>query len=393
MWRWDQGRLDYFQFDELRKIAKLAESTDLRQASHEELESATGLPFSPNRPDYRPWRNYGRAFQLAMIAVPEGRNRSRVTEIGKLLARDGQITTDEYFHFLAQATTDPSPVFSANAWDRAEDHRYPLLFVLRFLLARASQELSTTTIDHIVGAYETSGFLGLESQSEYLGIIFDESLATGAERQAAESIKVLAQISYLTATGSDITVSLAPEDAVSLFEDLSPVGGKQREDTSQEILRVASLYPSATAELSFEYPATVISDAEQAGFSEGGRVRRTHLTLERNSKLRSAFFDEYPSAICDFCTMDTRAIYPWTSKVLDIHHVLPLCSGARTSTQGTVLKDLVANCPTCHRAVHRYYDVWLNESGQSDFADADEARFVYGEAKKDYQGVSYAHCK
>lgn len=392
MWRWDQGRLDYFQFDELRKIAKFALTHDLRQATHDALQSATGLPFSPNRPDYLPWRNYGRAFQLAMIAVPTGRNTSCVTEIGTLLATDGQITADEYFHFLAQATTDPSPVLSSAAWNADVDHRYPLLFVLRFLLARATQQLSTTTIDHVVGAYESSGFRGNESQSEFLGIIFDESVAPRADRQASESIKVLAQISYLTAIGNEISVSLASKDAESLFEDLSPVGGRHLQGSSREILRLASRYPSAMAEFSFEYPATVISDAEAAGFSEGNRVHRTHLTLERNSKLRKAFFEQYPSSVCDFCTLDTNETYPWTSKVLDIHHVLPLCSGARTGLQGTVLDDLVANCPTCHRAVHRYYDIWLRKNERADFADAQEAKFVYAEAKKSFQGDYYVQC-
>ena len=79
--------------------------------------------------------------------------------------------------------------------------------------------------------------------------------------------------------------------------------------------------------------------------------------------------------------METGKQYPWTPKILDMHHLLPLCSGAKTSKKGTLLTDLVANCPTCHRAVHRYYDKWLRDNKQNDFADADEARAVYAEAK------------
>ena len=385
MWRWDQGRLEYFQFDELRKIAKFAMNQDLRQASHDQLKLATGLEFSPQRPEYRPWRNYGRTFQLALISVAIGPEKSQATELGRLLARDGQITADEYFHFLAQATTDPSPALATYAWDAKAEHRYPLLFALRFLLARASQGENTTKIDQIICAYQSSDFIGNESQSEFLKIIFDENRLKNGRRQASESIKVLAQISYLTATGSEITVSLAPEDAAALFEDLSPVGGTHLENPSEEIMRICSVYPSAISELNFDYPSTVISDTQEAGFSEGGRVKRTHITLERNSKLRDAFFQENPSAVCDFCKMDTKATYPWTSKVLDIHHLLPLCSGARTSSQGTVLEDLVANCPTCHRAVHRFYDYWLGENNQSDFKDAKEARATYALAKKSFQ--------
>lgn len=61
-------------------------------------------------------------------------------------------------------------------------------------------------------------------------------------------------------------------------------------------------------------------------------------------------------------------------------------SGARTSLEGTVLEDLVANCPTCHRAVHRYYDRWLRDNHRQDFADAPEAREVYFQARQTYRG-------
>tara|TARA_Y100000780_G_C13426763_1_gene317938 strand:+ start:139 stop:300 length:162 start_codon:yes stop_codon:yes gene_type:complete len=47
-----------------------------------------------------------------------------------------------------------------------------------------------------------------------------------------------------------------------------------------------------------------------------------------------------------------------------------------------MLNDLVAVCPTCHRAVHRYYDCWLKEQGKKDFLDAEQARAVYEKAKK-----------
>ena len=87
VWNWEQGRLDYFQFDELRKIARCGLEADLRNASREELSSAIGLPFLPDNPKYLPWRNYKRLFQIAMIAVPFGQTKSRITEVGRLLAR------------------------------------------------------------------------------------------------------------------------------------------------------------------------------------------------------------------------------------------------------------------------------------------------------------------
>ena len=96
------------------------------------------------------------------------------------------------------------------------------------------------------------------------------------------------------------------------------------------------------------------------------------------------FFAQQSQHTCDLCGMDTRRIYPWTDRLLEVHHLLPLCSGARTSNDGTLLEDLVANCPSCHRAVHRYYDKWLVEENRVDFADAGEARKVYSDAKREH---------
>ncbi len=52
MWNWDQGRLKYFQYDEIRKIAKLAVSQDLKALDTSTMSTAVGLPFSPNQPSW-----------------------------------------------------------------------------------------------------------------------------------------------------------------------------------------------------------------------------------------------------------------------------------------------------------------------------------------------------
>ena len=322
-----------------------------------------------------------------MIATADASGGARMTEVGKLLADDGKITTDDYFHFFAQAMTDPSPALSS--WDSTADLRYPLLFVLRFLLARATQGEFTTEIAEVVSAYESSGFRGDEDQAEFLGAIGSSDSPASVNRQASESIKVLAQISYMTATRSNVTVSLAKEDAEKLFHDLSPVGGVPKADAADEIVRIAALFPSAMAELELDYSASSVSDVESSGFSEGGRVERTHLTIERNRKIRSAFFDANPGGDCDFCGLETWRAYPWSSRILDLHHLLPLSSGARTSADGTLLQDMVATCPTCHRAVHRYYDKWLRGNNRRDFTDAKEARQIYGEAKSEHKATAH----
>ena len=390
-WNWEQGRLEYFQFDELRKVARFGASRDLRQANRQELEAAVGLPFLPDDDAYRPWRNYGRLFQIAMIATPRDAGDSRLTALGELLAEDGKVTTDEYLHFLAQATTQPSPALSG--WNHTERLRYPLLFALRFILARATQNQQVTNIADIVNAYVRSDYIGNEGQDDFLRILIAGTASQQRPegiRQPSESIKVLAQLSYLTATQGEITVSLMPRDATDLFHDLSPVMGAPLADGAEEIGRRADLFLAAMADADIDtgYRNTVLNSIREAGFDDaiedGRRVRRTHVSIERNGVIRDLFFKQNPSHSCDFCGIDTRQTYPWTSRLLEVHHLLPLCSGARTSKDGTLLDDLVANCPSCHRAVHRYYDKYLAESNRVDFADAVEARQVYGDAKHEF---------
>ena len=382
MWSWDQGRLDYFQFDALRKVAKLAVASDLKALSGSDMRTAVGLPFLPNSASYPPWRNYSRIWKLALL-VADGGTASRPTAIAHLLASDGLVTADEYFHFLAAATTAPSPALAE--WDHAIEARYPLLFSLKYLLARSAIGEPETSLADVVSAYVQSGFSGDEDQAAFLAAIRMPYRPVADVRQAIESIRVLAQISYLNCALQTVNVSLTPSDAMDVFEQLGPVGGARLRDGGDEIIRVAALYPSAVAAFELEYSSTVVSDTTEAGFVEGTRVERTHLRIERNSNLRTAYFNTFNTVTCDFCGLDTAAVYPWVDRTLDIHHVLPLCSGARAGKRGTVLDDLVATCPTCHRAVHNYYSRWLKGAGRADFADGAEARAVYEEAKEQHR--------
>lgn len=377
MWRFDQGRIEYFQFDELRKIAKFAVANDLRSASRGPLVSATGLPFLPADAAYPPWRNYSRVFRTAMLVAKIGGVASP-TRVAQLLAQDGVVTSDDYFHFFAQAFTDPAPSFQE--WTPSSSPRFPLLFTLKFLLARSVIGEPIVPIREIVGAYDKSRFEGDEDQSAYVALA-KKQWSSGDHRQARESIQVIGQLSYLSASSSEVIVTLDDEDALDLFESLQAIRGAQKGDSEQEIMRVAGLFESAVAELDIEFAKTVLDETVEAGFSEGTRVEKTHIVLERNTAVRKAFFDENPTTTCDFCDRDTNSEFPWSDRVLDIHHVLPLCSGTRSDKGGTVLGDLVAVCPTCHRAVHRFYAQWLKAKGRKDFTDAAEARAVYDEAK------------
>lgn len=377
-WRWDQGRFAFFQFDELRKIAKFAVGHDLKATTRKPLVDATGLPFLPDDDDYLPWRNYSRVFRTAMIVAQVG-GLAEPTKVARLLAADGLVTSDEYFHFLAMAFTDPHPSF--REWKPSATPRFPLLFTLKFLLARANMGAPVVSYGEIVQAYAQSGFSGDEGQTEFIELANQVWLGA-APRQARESIKTISQITYLSATKTAVTVSLEPGDALDIFHSLEALQGNQAGDSESEINRRSNFFESAVSGLELEYSKTVLDQVVEAGFNEGTRVERTHIRLERNAAVRRAFFKANPTTECDVCGRDTHSEYPWADRVLDIHHVLPLCSGIRSSAEGTVLSDLVAICPTCHRAVHRFYSVWMKDQGRKDFSDGGEARGVYEVAKQ-----------
>lgn len=367
----------FFQFDELRKIAKFAINHDLKTTTRKPLAKATGLPFLPDDDSYRPWRNYARVFRTAML-VADINGVARPTRVAQLLARDGAVTSDAYFHFFVQAFSDPHPSFEE--WDASVRARFPLLFVLKFLLARAVVGSHVVSYEEVISAYEQSGFVGGEDQARFIKLA-RKSWAGSSTRQARESIRALSQITYLSSTSKTITVSLHSEDALNVFAGLGSLAGSQKIDADDEIMRRAALFEHTLSDLDLDYSATVVDQTVEAGFTEGSRVERTHVLLERNHAVRAAFFQANPTAECEVCGRDTRSEFPWTERVLDIHHVLPLCSGTRASGKGTVLTDLVAICPTCHRAIHRFYAKWMKTNGRKDFSDGSEARMIYDQAK------------
>ncbi len=391
MWHWDQGRLKYFQFDALRQMSVFAVSNDFKIAQQTELLAATGLPFAPH--DYTPWRNYSRVLKLSLLVSERG-IIAEPTPVAQLLSQPGIVTSDEYFHFLVRAFTEPSPAL--DGWEPSLTCRYPLLFSLKYLLAKkAISHNPVSTLNEIIGAYRQSGFVGDESDTAFIGIIGSDERygATGQNapdnlrRQARESLKVISQISYLHLEESRVVLSLDAADAQAIFADLHPITGPKASNREAELRRLADLFRDGASEDFFEYPNTVVNDVIQSGFMEGNKVKKTHITIERNQELRRAFFEARPSPLCDVCSLDTAATYPWTVRVLDLHHLLPLASGTRVEQSGTTFDDLVPVCPSCHRAVHRFYDLWLTKSGFADFPTEHHARDVYHTIKSTFVGA------
>ncbi len=392
MWHWDQGHTAYFQLDNLRLIAGYVIKHDFKQATKANLLVATGLPF-PAPASHSSWRQYSRALKQGLLISERG-GAAEPTPIAVLLAQPGAVTSDEYLHFLAQVSSEPSPALSG--WNSNGPLRFPLLFSLKYLLAKtAIGRTEATPINEIIGAYLVSGFDGSEEQLQFAALLSAQAgyaskganVLESSRRQARESIRALSQISYLFVSQQNIVVTLAKQDAADIFDDLSPVGGPREADGDAEIRRLAHLFGQGSVHDFFEFPNTVISNVAESGFLEGTKVQKTHVTIERNAGLRTAYFKRYPTTVCDVCTLDTRATYPWTERVMDLHHLLPLASGARVEKSGTTFDDLVPVCPSCHRAVHRYYGDFFKKHKQRDFTSRDEALTIYRDVKRTFQGL------
>jgi len=392
MWHWDQGHLEYFQFDALRLIAGFVMEHDFKKADRTLLERSIGLRF-PVPKTHSPWRNYSRVLKLCLL-VSESGGISKPTPVAQILSKPGSVTCDEYLHFLVCSFTEPSPAL--RDWRPDAKVRYPLLFSLKYLLAKvAVQESQIATFDELIGAYATTGFKGDEDESQFISVAKNpnsyESAGRAADydlrRQARESLKVMAQISYLHVSQQKVIVSLNAEDAKEIFAELTPITGSPAQDRDAEINRLAELFEGGSTSTFFDYPHSIVSEVVGSGFSEGNKVKKTHIVIERNSGILRDFFLARPTAVCDVCSLDTARTYPWTERVIDIHHLLPLCSGTRVEeTGGTTFDDLVPVCPSCHRAIHRFYDRWLDSRMRSDFESRGESLSVYNEMKSEFQG-------
>lgn len=390
MWKWDQGHLEYFEYDNLRIMSEFVCKYDLKRAETEFLRKYTKLPFkSPSTHNH--WRNYSRVFKQCLL-LSEINNVAEPTAIAKLLSTPGLVTCDEYIHFIVEASTDPSPALTD--WKQVEGCipvlRNPLCFSLKYILAKiASGGGNESSIVEIIGAYIYSNFTGSEDSCAFIKLIcsqqnFENFTEEYNIRQARESLKFISQISYLHISGNKIIASLSETDARNIFEELSPVSGPFCIDGNDEIVRLADLFRDGSTHDFFEYENSVTSSLYENGFKEGNKIKKTHITIERNSQLRSLFFKNNSTSICDSCNVDTKLKYPWTERVLDLHHILPLSSGTRVdSRSGTILDDLIPVCPTCHRAIHRYYEIYLRQNLRTDFQSRDEAYQAYSFAKQE----------
>lgn len=389
-WRWDQGRLTYFRFENLKRISSCLVNLEGIEVSgagdtllRESLSTQTGLLFAPA--NYTVWRNYARVFACALIATQlEG--RLRVTDIGRRLSDtdSSTIDVDEYLSFWIPRFYLPFPAFQE--YTPVVDRIFPLCAVLKYLLAKFLENgQASIDLQQVFSLIVGNECDGTEPLEEYTSLRNTNRLPSGdEERQVREMLIFASQMSWLKWYSGALRVDIilgdlqSEEDLKNIVEPLQSV----RSDTQQqEILLLGRITTEITRSISLttrEIPEDII-------FTEGKRVRVTHLRTERSPQLRRLFLSRNSVPICNMCTCNTRLRYPWTDNILEIHHLLPLSSAITVTGVGTSLDDVVGLCPTCHRSVHIFYRRWFEENSVNDFSSRDQAREVYQLAREAIQ--------
>ena len=398
-WRWDQGRVLYFQFDVLKEIARVLVkyagknindnqiASDLKQ----DLIVSSGLPFLPE--NYKVNRNYSRVFQCALLATTRGRNGELiVSDICKELSRENSRfeSADDYLFEVINRFRFPFPAFQE--YQNVETCIYPFCAIIKFLIAKKIKgEESSLTIQEIIEYIIGNQCTGLEDIDFYKHLRPTSCNLTGDSiRQVREMVVFIGQLSFLKIFDRRIFLDiLGEEDAkVLLTQLIKPIQKKQYDDKIEEFLSLTSIrhnviIPGQTTLVTtsgISLPNTDVSDIE---FVEGRRKRVHHLRIERSPMLRRIYIQLHPEPICDACKSNIKERYPWTDYMLDLHHLLPLSSVVKTLETGTSLSDMVGLCPSCHRAIHSYYSKWLKENSIEDFRSKKEAMEVYLNAIKE----------
>jgi 5-methylcytosine-specific restriction endonuclease McrA len=99
--------------------------------------------------------------------------------------------------------------------------------------------------------------------------------------------------------------------------------------------------------------------ADLVGTLEGGRLLKTHLVRERNTRLRALAREHWRRELgelrCIACSFSFAGTYgPVGDDFIELHHVRPL--GRRKKRTRSTPADLVPLCSNCHRMVHRASD-------------------------------------
>jgi len=389
MWRWDQGRLHYFSLNKIRKIASSIvelNSADLN-ATNDPLRAimptSVGLPFKPE--SYRVWRNYARVFKILGLASRID-NRLIPTDLCKKLVLQGEdhLTYDEYIQHIAKTFYYPSPAFQG--YNSMSPQSFPFCAIQKLLISK-----SNTTGEPCISVEDVFSYLignnitGAEPLASYKMLSSTSLKGNDAQfRQVREMLIFLSQLSYLSWIDGKLFIDLTALSNLSLEEVEQLLAPIIRERVTDSELEIQNIHKSEGTEgLSFDLKEPISVD--DILFTEGKKVRVTHLRTERNRKVVRHYFENSKTPkLCDVCETEVVNRYPWLSNLIEVHHILPLSSPLHLGKLGTSIEDLVGLCPNCHRATHALYRSELAELNLIDFISEDHAKEVYYKVKSQF---------
>lgn len=384
-WRWDQGRLLYFDFEILKRISKvLIQYNGLNLDRGDDiirlpLQTETGMPFAPET--YSVWRNYKRVFECSFLATSVDKQLITTDFSQELNSVDGRINdVDDFFSLYIPRFRFPFPAF--HGFDPNVGVTFPYCAILKYLTAKKlDSKPAHITLDEVFNLIIANNCNGFEEIEFYNNIKPKSFTIIGDQRrQVREMLIFVSQMSILKWFNNSLHLDLNIDD-IETFEYrnlITPIIITPSKSREEDFLRLTKLkdeiiLPSKLRSRESDFDET---------FIEGKRSRVTHLKIERSPLLRGQFWEANPEPICNMCNCNMTLRYPWTKYLLEIHHILPLSAAIAISTKGTSISDLVGLCPSCHRSVHLYYRGWLNQSHQDDFRDKAEAKEVYLQAKQ-----------
>jgi len=385
VWRFDQGRLDYFQFDEIKCIAKALTTLDgiVKPSSPNEdliritLREFSSLPFLPN--DYYVWRNYKRVFGCLLLAS-DINNRIYASEICKKLADDAaDINVEDYLAHIARNFYYPSPIFEG--YNTEDQQVFPIIAIIKFLIAQAvTKSIYKVSVEDIGKYLIGNNVTGLEPLAVYQALGKTDHVLVGDQiRQLRELLRFISQFSFLKWSSPELYLEVSSSSELYEIEKaLQPIVNVRNRDAGAEILQMGGGFiPDILNTITLMQVESIEEE-----FTEGKKTRVTHLRTERSGKLKELYFQRVSAPqICTMCNLDTSVRYPWSAHTIELHHLLPLSSPLRVESGTTSLKDMVGLCPTCHRATHKYYSGWLRDNKLKDFRSYEEAKAIYFDAK------------
>ena len=373
-WRWDQGRLEYFRFENIVNVARVLAGLDgmpLDAAAdplRSSLESGTGLGFKPAH--YRVWRNYARVFRCTMLATDVDKKLAVTSLCRKLADPKSDVTPDEYLNFIFSRFALPFPGFED--YDPDTPVVYPFPAIVKFALSRGDGGISLEEVFSFVIGNDCNG---AEDLGHYLKLCATGRRPEGDEgRQVREMLVFMGQASFLKWFDGRLHVDSTDVDAI--LKATRPFPRPLRKALpEEEFFEMAE----PGSEQSFRKLDTILKDREfpVLQFREGSRTFETHGKIERSPLARRRFFQMHPDTVCDACRLDVRRRYPWTDNILELHHILPLSATILVGGTTTSLEDMVPLCPNCHKSIHVFYRKKLREWGVADFGSKKMALDVY----------------